>query len=297
MDITWGTGSQRENGNITMEIADTLQNINGMSCNMHLICNVYTRDEIMEILHECKRNGIRNILALRGDPPKANLDKPPHFNYGVDLVKLMREEFGDYFGISVAGYPYLHPDCKDYKEGLLHLKEKVDAGSDFVISQLFFKAEDFFQWEKDCRDIGITCPLIPGILPIQGYHSLRNMAKMCCVEVPQFIVDEVEPFKEDEEAIKDYGVRFAVDLCKKLIEGGVPGLHFYTLNREIVTERIVRELNLVKDNEVTRPFFTKTVEQAPKRVEEVPRDIPRIEEIPSEFPMIVGSPEIAVALH
>lgn len=247
MDITWGAGGQRQNGNITMEISKTVQNEYHLDCNMHLICNIYTREEIIDILHECKRNGVRNILALRGDPPKYKLDKPPHFNFCVDLVKLMREEFGDYFGISVAGYPYLHPDCKNYNDGLIHLKAKVDAGSDFVISQMFFTAEDFFKWEKDCRDIGITCPIIPGILPIQGYDSLRNMSKMCNIDVPQDILDEIEPFKDDDAAIKDFGVRFAVDLCKKLLEGGAPGLHFYTLNREVVTERIVRELGLVKE--------------------------------------------------
>jgi methylenetetrahydrofolate reductase (NADPH) len=177
---------------------------------------------------------------------------PTDFNYAVDLVRLIREEFGDYFGISVAGYPYLHSDCPSYEAGLQHLKEKVDAGADFVISQLFFQAEDFLKWVDDCRAIGITCPIIPGILPIQGYASLRNMTKMCSVPVPDVIKNAVEPIKDDDAAIKEFGIQYAADMCRKLIKGGVPGLHFYTLNREVSTERILIELGMIEENALSR---------------------------------------------
>lgn len=166
----------------------------------------------------------------------------PEFNYAEDLVKLIREEYGDWFGISVAGYPYMHPDAPSYEDGIRHLKRKVDAGADFVISQLFFTTADYFKWEKDCRAAGITCPIIPGILPIQGYDSLRNMSKMCCLELPAEILSAVEPIKHDDAAIKEFGVQYATKLCKELLEGGAPGLHFYTLNREVVTERILANL-------------------------------------------------------
>lgn len=246
MDITWGTGGQRTNkDNITLEISDYLLNTLSIDCNMHLTCNTSTKEEILEVLHKCKSIGIKNILALRGDPPREGQPISNDFKYARDLVAFIKEEFGDYFCISVAGYPYLHPECDDYNEGLLHLKKKVEAGADFIISQLFYKAEDFFKWEKDCRDIGITCPIIPGILPIQNYNSLRNMSKMCNHDVPKEIVDEIEKIKDDETAIRDFGVKYAVDLCKKLLEGGVPGLHFYTLNREVVTGRVLSELGLL----------------------------------------------------
>jgi len=225
-----------------LEIAATAQNISCIDTNLHLTCNTSSRAELIDILNECKRVGIRNILALRGDPPKYEPERAPEFNYAVDLVKLMREEYGDWFGISVAGYPYKHPDAESYAAGIEHLKAKVDAGSDFIISQLFFTAKDFFDWEKDCRTAGITCPIIPGILPIQGYDSLRNMSKMCSLELPPEIVAAVEPIKHDDAAIKEFGIEYATKLCRELLAGGVPGLHFYTLNREVVTEKILENL-------------------------------------------------------
>lgn len=214
---------------------------------MHLICNTSTRAQIVEILNECKKSGVRNILALRGDPPKYQPEKEPEFHYASDLVKLIREEFGDWFGVSVAGYPYKHPDAASYEDGIQHLKMKVDAGADFVISQLFFTAEDYFQWEKDCRAAGINCPIIPGILPIQGYDSLRNMSKMCCLDLPPELIDGVEPIKHDDAAIKAFGIEYATKMCRELLAGGVPGLHFYTLNREVVTESILRNLGVFFD--------------------------------------------------
>lgn len=246
MDITWGTGGQRSNkDNITIEIADHIQNTLSLDCNMHLTCNTSTKEEVIGILNKCKSIGIRNILALRGDPPREGQMLSNDFKYARDLVSLIKEEYGDYFCISVAGYPYIHPECDDYHEGIEHLKKKVESGADFVISQLFYRAEDYFTWERDCRSAGITCPIIPGILPIQNYNSLRNMSKMCNHDVPKEISEEVEKIKDDETAIRDFGVKYAVDLCRKLLEGGVPGLHFYTLNREVVTGRVLSELGLL----------------------------------------------------
>jgi methylenetetrahydrofolate reductase (NADPH) len=243
IDVTWGAGGARPGAhNISLEIAAAAQNICCLDTNLHLTCNTSTREQLIDILNECKRVGIRNILALRGDPPKYEPEKAPEFNFATDLVRLMREEYGDWFGISVAGYPYKHPDAASYEEGIQHLKQKVDAGSDFIISQLFFTSKDFFDWEKDCRAAGITCPIIPGILPIQGYDSLRNMSKMCCLDLPAEIVEAVEPIKHDDAAIKAFGVEYATKLCQELLEGGVPGLHFYTLNREVVTEKILANL-------------------------------------------------------
>lgn len=243
IDVTWGAGGNRPGAhNISLEIAATAQNICCLDTNLHLICNTSTRAQIVEILNECKKSGIRNILALRGDPPKYQPEKEPEFHYAEDLVKLIREEFGDWFGVSVAGYPYKHPDAASYEVGIQHLKSKVDAGADFIISQLFFTAEDYFKWERDCRAAGITCPIIPGILPIQGYDSLRNMSKMCCLDLPPTLIDGVEPIKHDDAAIKAFGVEYATKMCKELLDGGVPGLHFYTLNREVVTEKILQNL-------------------------------------------------------
>ena len=259
IDVTWGAGGNRPNAhNISLEIAATAQNICCIDTNLHLICNTSTRAQIVDILNECKKNGVRNILALRGDPPKYQPEKEPEFNYASDLVKLIREEFGDWFGVSVAGYPYKHPDAASYEDGIQHLKWKVDAGADFVISQLFFTAEDYFKWEKDCRAAGITCPIIPGILPIQGYDSLRNMSKMCCLDLPAELIDGVEPIKHDDAAIKAFGIEYATKMCRQLLEGGVPGLHFYTLNREVVTEKILKNLGIYFEPSTTGAIISAT---------------------------------------
>ena len=167
------------------------------------------------------------------------------FNYATDLVKFIKEVYGDYFVICVAGYPHGHPDCASYEEDLVHLKEKVDAGADFIITQLFFKPEKFIQYVRDCRKIGINCPIIPGILPIQSYDSLRHICKLSKLEVPDDIVKTLETIKDNDEAIRKYGIDQAVKLCKDLLDSGVVnGLHFYTLNREVAVTEILRGLGL-----------------------------------------------------
>ena len=171
--------------------------------------------------------------------------QPDGFNYATDLVRFIREQYGDYFVICVAGYPHGHPDSTSYEDDLLHLKEKVDAGSDFIITQLFFKTEKYLEYVRDCRAVGIACPIIPGILPIQSYDSLRHICKLSKLEVPEDIVTTLEKIKDNDEAIRIYGIDSTVRMCKALLESGqVDGLHFYTLNREVAVTEILRRLGL-----------------------------------------------------
>jgi len=255
VDITWSAGGIRtaDSINPTPGIVRQVQDYCCLTTNMHLTCNTASKDEMREILVNAKNNNIKNVLALRGDPPGTTVKLSDDFKYGVDLVRFIRQEFGDYFCISVAGYPYGHPDCVNDADNLKHLKEKVDAGADLVISQLFFKAEDFLRWVDDCRAIGITCPIIPGILPIQSYSSLRNISKMSSIQLPESLLKEVEPIKDDDAAIKEFGVRVTTEICSKLFASGTPGLHFYTLNQEVVTLRILR--NLAKDSFKHKPVI------------------------------------------
>jgi methylenetetrahydrofolate reductase (NADPH) len=247
IDITWSAGGKGKNEK-TLELVNNTQELCCHTVNMHLTCNYSTREEIIRVLDWCKDRGISNILALRGDPPLDPnwREDEQEFKHAVDLVRLIREVYGDFFCISVAGYPNSHPDCGDGDADIRYLKEKVDAGADFVVSQLFFTAEDYLIWEKKCKDYGITVPILPGILPIQSNASLRNITKMSSVPVPQSIVDAIEPIKENDAAIQEYGVGVAVEMCRKLLESGVPGLHFYTLNREAATTEILCQLQLVK---------------------------------------------------
>uniref|UniRef100_A0A8C9C2C9 Methylenetetrahydrofolate reductase n=1 Tax=Phocoena sinus TaxID=42100 RepID=A0A8C9C2C9_PHOSS len=157
-----------------------------------MTCCHQSREEITGHLHKAKRLGLKNILALRGDPTGDQWEEEDGgFNYAVDLVKHIRSEFGDYFDVCVAGYPKGHPDAESFEAGLKHLKEKVAAGADFVITQLFFEADTFFRFVRACSEIGITCPILPGIFPIQGYRSLRQLVKLSKLEVPQQIKDPV----------------------------------------------------------------------------------------------------------
>lgn len=172
IDVTWGAGGST--GDITLDICSHIQNYCGHDVLMHLTCTYMTRDKVKESLDKARELGIRNLLALRGDPPRGATDwvaTPNGFNYAVDLVRFIKEEYGDFFCIGVAGYPEVHLEATSREDDIRYLKEKVDAGADFVITQLFFDNQIFYDWVRDCRLAGITCELLPGIMPILGYDK------------------------------------------------------------------------------------------------------------------------------
>nr|XP_020440956.1 methylenetetrahydrofolate reductase [Monopterus albus]XP_020440957.1 methylenetetrahydrofolate reductase [Monopterus albus] len=248
IDITWhpagDPGSDKETS--SMMIASTAVNYCGLETILHLTCCNQTKQKITGHLAKAKHLGLKNIMALRGDPMGADWEEEEGgFNYAVNLVKYIRSEFDDYFDICVAGYPTGHPEAESYEADLRHLKEKVDAGADFVITQLFFRAETFLKFLDDCRANGIACPIVPGIFPIQGYQSLRQLVKLSKLEVPEEITKVIEPIKDNDAAIRNYGIQQAVEMCRALLDSGkVPGLHFYTLNREVATVEVLRQLGL-----------------------------------------------------
>uniref|UniRef100_A0A8C0Q904 Methylenetetrahydrofolate reductase n=1 Tax=Canis lupus familiaris TaxID=9615 RepID=A0A8C0Q904_CANLF len=248
IDVTWhpagDPGSDKETS--SMMIASTAVNYCGLETILHMTCCCQSREQITGYLHKAKRLGLKNILALRGDPVGDQWEEEEGgFSYAADLVRHIRSEFGDYFDICVAGYPKGHPDAGSFEADLKYLKEKVSAGADFIITQLFFEADTFFHFVKACSEIGITCPILPGIFPIQGYHSLRQLVKLSKLEVPQQIKDVIEPIKDNDAAIRNYGIEQAVSLCQELLTSGlVPGLHFYTLNREMATTEVLKRLGM-----------------------------------------------------
>lgn len=259
-DVTWhpagDPGGDKETSSIT--IASAALNYCGLETMLHITCANTVKATVTKHLMKAKSLGIRNVLALRGDPPHGDewqaLDDG--LAYGTDMVNHIRQEFGETFTICVAGYPNGHPDCSSYEEDIQHLKEKVDAGADFIITQLFFENKTFFKFLKDCRAAGITVPIIPGIMPIQGYASLRHLVKLSRLEVPQWIVDAIEPIKDDDEAIRKYGVQLGIEMARELLAcEDVPGLHFYTLNREVATKEILTALDLwCQDPAASRPL-------------------------------------------
>ncbi|XP_045046461.2 methylenetetrahydrofolate reductase (NADPH) isoform X3 [Desmodus rotundus] len=275
IDVTWhpagDPGSDKETSSMT--IASTAVNYCGLETVLHMTCCCQSKAAITGHLHKARRLGLKNILALRGDPIGEQWEEEEGgFSHATDLVKHIRSEFGDYFDICVAGYPKGHPDAESFEADLKHLKEKVSAGADFIISQLFFEADTFFLFVKACSEIGITCPILPGIFPIQNYHSLRQLVKLSKLEVPQSIKDVIEPIKDNDDAICNYGIEQAVSLCQKLLASGlVPGLHFYTLNRWKATTEVLKRLGMWTE-EPRRPLPW-ALSAHPKRREEDVRPI------------------------
>ncbi|KNC82214.1 methylenetetrahydrofolate reductase (NADPH) [Sphaeroforma arctica JP610] len=258
VDMTWGAGGSTSE--MTLELCTNIQTYLGMDVMMHLTCTNMPRSMIDNALTSARANGVRNILALRGDPPAGQDWQACEdgFAHATDLVSYIRQTHGDYFCICVAGYPEGHPagslDGKiTYEEELQFLKQKIDAGADVIITQLFFDTDLFLEFIDKCREIGIDTPILPGIMPIQSYAGFHKMVGFCKVKVPQFITDQLEAVKDDDAKIKELGVRIGVDTCKKLLESGkVPGLHFYTLNLEKMVMSIIDGLQMVPTDKAIR---------------------------------------------
>lgn len=254
IDVTWG--SSGSTAVRSLAVASHAQRFGGVNVLLHLTCAGMTRDQLLNTLQQAKGSGIRNILALRGDPPRGTRAWKPgdvtggYCNRAIDLVRLIREEYGDYFCIVVAGHPEGHPSSTSREEEMIHLKDKMDAGADLIMTQFFYDCDAFLDFVKLCRATGISSPILPGIMPIQSYSSFVRMTNYCNISVPKHVMDRLEPVKDDDEAIKDIGVEIAVDMCHKLLstppeEGGVDGIHFYTLNLERSVTRILLGVGVV----------------------------------------------------
>jgi methylenetetrahydrofolate reductase (NADPH) len=248
VDITWGAGGST--AGLTLDIARNIQNLTGLETMMHLTCTNMPREELASALDKARQYGIQNILALRGDPPNGTTTWEAcdnGFSYAVDLVRFIREQHGDYFGIGVAGYPYGHEESVSFEQDLHFLKVKVDAGSDFIITQLFYDTDAFLKFVEQCRKIGINCPIIPRIMPIHNYRSFSRMTRFC-QELPSDLLEGIERIRNDDEAIRDFGMDYVAKMCEKLLKGGVEGLHFYTLNLEkVVMELLTSRLGMVPE--------------------------------------------------
>ena len=241
--VTYGAGgATRET---TTDIVDELQRRFGVPAMHHLTCVGHSEAELRAIIEEMKQRNIRNILALRGDAPEGIEHwepAPDGLEYCYQLIKLIRS-YGDFFSIGVAGFPEGHIDCPDKETDSKYLKIKVDAGSEFIITQLFFDNKDYFKYLERVRKIGITVRIIPGILPITNYQTLLRFCNTCGATIPQRVHDIFRPLDGDTKATYEAGVRFAVEQCNELLEGGAPGLHFYTLNKIDPTREILSRIS------------------------------------------------------
>ncbi len=223
----------------TFEIVARIKQEYGMEAMAHLTCVASSRAQIREILRELKSKGIENTLALRGDPPQGttNFVKPKNgFEYANELVTEIRGF--NYFSIGVAGFPEMHPNSTDWESDLRYLKKKVDAGADFVITQLFFDNALYFKYVERARAIGVKVPIIPGIMPITDFKQLEKFTTMCGASIPPKVRADLTPVQDDLDAVYRYGVDHAIRQCQELLDRGAPGLHFYTLNKSRATRDI-----------------------------------------------------------
>ncbi|KAK8119386.1 methylenetetrahydrofolate reductase [Apiospora kogelbergensis] len=252
IDITWGAGGTT--ADLTGEIVTQAQTYFGLETCMHLTCTDMGEDKVNDALQRAYKSGCTNILALRGDPPR-NKEKwsatDENFRYARDLVSHIRQKYGSHFDIGVAGYPEGTDDNKDEEQLLDHLKQKVDLGASFIVTQMFYDVDNFIRWVGKVRDRGITIPILPGIMPIATYASFIRRAKHMQCGVPDHFMSALESVKNDDAAVREVGKVLVADMCRKIVAAGIPHLHFYTMNLAQATRLVLEELNWMPTT--TRP--------------------------------------------
>lgn len=242
VSVTYGAGGSTRQK--TVDLVGRIQRDLSIRSMAHLTCVGHTADEIGNVLEELWTSGIRNVLALRGDPQQGQsqfVATPGGFAYADELVKYVAAKHD--FCIGVAGYPEGHPQCLNLSRDLEHLKRKVDNGGDFIVTQLFFNNTDFYNFRDRARAAGIKVPIIAGIMPILNVAQIKRFVSMCGAKIPHSLLLKVEALEADPEAVHATGVEHAIQQCKDLLASGVDGLHFYTLNKSKATVQICKALN------------------------------------------------------
>lgn len=237
VSITYGAGGGTRS--TTMRYAKILREEHGFEVMPHLTCVGHTRDELLEILEDFAEAGFGNVMALRGDPPKGESEfrtVPGGLSYGSDLVSLIRENFPD-FGIGVGGYPEKHPEAPNSQTDLINLKTKVDAGADFITTQLFFDNQVYFDFVTQCEATGITVPILPGLLPVLSLGQVRRFCDMCESRLPSRLEQNLEAQPKEGQA--EVGARWALEQVEGLLAGEAPGFHLYALNQSASTLAIL----------------------------------------------------------
>jgi len=242
VSVTYGAGGSTRSK--TVELVSRIKHEIGLESMAHLTCVGADRAEIADVLHQLKAAGIENVLALRGDPPRdAGVFVPPvnGFAFASELVSFIRSSGFD-FCIGGACYPEKHVEAPDSETDIANLRHKVDCGVDLLISQLFFDNRDFTSFVARARRAGIAAPIIPGIMPITDFGQIERLSKMCGARIPDALRARLEPVQDDHDAVRAIGIEHATEQCRDLLASGVPGIHFYTLNRSTATRTIVEQL-------------------------------------------------------
>jgi methylenetetrahydrofolate reductase (NADPH) len=241
VSVTYGAGgSTRER---TVEITKWIKQDLGIEAMAHLSCVGEPRERLLEILEELDAVGIENVLALRGDPPRGETEWKPHpggLDYSIELIELIRETLD--VAIGAACFPEVHPDAPNLEHDLRYAKQKVEAGASFLITQLFFDNELYFDFVEEARAAGIPVPIIPGIMPITNYKQIKTITGMCGATIPEELGQRLDERADDPEAVAELGTAYAALQCSDLLARGAPGIHFYTLNRSPATRAILAAL-------------------------------------------------------
>ncbi|MBV0880899.1 methylenetetrahydrofolate reductase [NAD(P)H] len=242
--VTFGAGGSTQSGtrDTVLEIASE-----GHEAAPHLSCIGRNRDELRAMLAEYQANGIKRVVALRGDLPSGYgmLDASSgEFAYASQLIEFIRKETGDWFHIETAAYPEVHPQARSAQDDLRYFAGKIQAGADSAITQYFYNPDAYFRFVEDAAKLGVTAPIVPGIMPIMNYTQLMRFSDMCGAEIPRWIRLKLAGFGDDTVSLKAFGLDVVTQLCEKLLAGGAPGLHFYTLNQAGATREIWGRLGL-----------------------------------------------------
>ncbi|SAL54339.1 5,10-methylenetetrahydrofolate reductase [Caballeronia choica] len=240
VSVTFGAGGSTQQGTLDTVIDMAKQ---GLEAAPHLSCIGSSKESLRAILGQYRENGIRHIVALRGDLP-SGMGEVGELRYASELVSFIRAEHGDWFNIEVAAYPEYHPQARSPRADLENFVRKVQAGANSAITQYFYNGDAYFRFVDEARKLGVDVPIVPGIMPITNFTQLMRFSEMCGAEVPKWIARRLESYGDDREAIRAFGLDVVTNLCGRLVEQGAPGLHFYTLNGAAATKVICERLEL-----------------------------------------------------
>ena len=241
VSVTWGAGGSTHRK--TLDVVQMAKSRFGLESMAHLTCVGASKANIDAVLDDIDARGIENVLALRGDPPQGDASFTPHpdgLAHADELVARIRARWG--FSIGVAGYPEGHIESPSLEADLDHLKRKIDAGADFIVTQLFFDNDAFFRFVERVRAAGIEAPVLPGIMPITNVSQIKRFTDLCGASIPQRLLDRIEPIAGDREAVIAAGIDYSTQQCRELLEQGAKGVHFYTLNLSRSTKTILENL-------------------------------------------------------
>ncbi|MBA3485758.1 MAG: methylenetetrahydrofolate reductase [NAD(P)H] [Lysobacter sp.] len=239
VSCTFGAGGSTLS--YTPETVQRLHDVHAFDAAPHLSCVGGTRAELSDLLDRYRAMGCRRIVALRGDLP-SGMGYAGDFRYATQLVEFIRREHDDYFHIEVGCYPECHPQSDDALADLRHFKAKIDAGADGAITQYFYNADAYFRFVDDVRRLGVEVPIVPGIMPISNFSQLRRFSEACGAEIPRWMSKRMAAHGDDAEAVREFAADAVAAMCRRLIDAGAPGLHFYTLNLAKPTLNVITRI-------------------------------------------------------